>query len=216
VGSYARLLGLPESLADEVVRGKPAPQLAPIGKDSPSRGALDRGVMNLAYLAMTVVIVGSVVMLAMYFQGPRRTTEVLPLDPPAAIADAVAPGLSADGLGRAEGDAGLVDNSPVMASLAPSLDVAATAGREFVLQFKGASWVEAVGHDGVAMEKGMVAAGSRRNFSSAQLSRLTLGDSSAVDVTVDGVALDLAPYREANIARFAVSSEGEVSALPRD
>ena len=31
VGSYAKLLGLPASVADEVVRGKPQPQLASIG-----------------------------------------------------------------------------------------------------------------------------------------------------------------------------------------
>ena len=68
VGSYARLLGLPATLAEEVVRGKPAPQLGIAGSTPPTRGTFDRSVMNLAYLAMTVVIVGSVVMLALYFQ----------------------------------------------------------------------------------------------------------------------------------------------------
>src|SRR5207342_676924 len=63
VGSYAKFLGLPATLADEVVRGKPAPQLAAVGTVPPARRMFDRGVMNLAYLAMTVVILGSVVAL---------------------------------------------------------------------------------------------------------------------------------------------------------
>ena len=43
--------------------------------------------MSLAYVAMTVVILGSVVALAMYFQGPRRnSTDVLPPDATATYA----------------------------------------------------------------------------------------------------------------------------------
>ena len=132
VGSYARLLGLPATLADEVVRGKAAPQLAPIGSDSPRRGAFDRGVMNLAYLAMTVLIVGSVVMLAMYFQGPRRTSEVLPLDPPAAFAlDGATP----------ESIAHAPQVSQVMASLAPSIS-SAPSTPQLTIEFHGASWID--------------------------------------------------------------------------
>ena len=82
VGSYAKLLGLPATLADEVVRGKPAPQLMAITSGPPARRAFDRRLINLAYLAMTVVIVGSVILLAMYFQAPKRSAEVLPLDQP--------------------------------------------------------------------------------------------------------------------------------------
>jgi cytoskeleton protein RodZ len=81
VGSYARLLGLPASLADDVVRGKPAPQLVAIGGSTlvkPNRNAV-----NLVYVVMTLVIVAAVVALAMYYQSPRRSATVLPLDMPA-------------------------------------------------------------------------------------------------------------------------------------
>ncbi len=202
VGSYARLLGLPATLADDVARGKPDPKLSPIGSDSPARGAFDRGVMNLAYLAMTVVIVGSVVMLALYFQGPQRSSEVLPLDPPA-------PHASAEGAVEPESGQPGAD-SPVMASMAPSLASAATADRQITLNFRGPSWIDIVAQDGGLIERGVVAAGSKRKFAAGRPTRITLGDAAAVDVSVAGIALDLGPYRDANIARFAVSSEGKI------
>lgn len=208
VGSYAKLLGLPATLADEVVRGKAPPQLAPIGSDSPTRGAFDRGVMNLAYLAMTVVIVGSVVMLAMYFQDPRRTTQVLPPDRPASIALDVAPAEVAPAVPASE--------SAVMASLAPSLATAGQGPREIVINFRGPSWIDVVDIQGALLERGTIAAGESRSFPADRVGRITLGDSSVVDVSVAGAAVDLAPYREAKLARFAVSSEGELLPAPRD
>lgn len=206
VGSYARLLGLPATLADEVVRGKAAPQLAPIGSDSPRRGAFDRGVMNLAYLAMTVLIVGSVVMLAMYFQGPRRTSEVLPLDPPAAFAlDGATP----------ESIAHAPQVSQVMASLAPSIS-SAPSTPQLTIEFRGASWIYVVAPDGTLLERGMIASGATRSFAADRVGKITLGDAAAVQLSVDGVARDLAPFREARLARFAVSSRGELLPVPRD
>lgn len=203
VGSYARLLGLPETLAAEVVRGKAAPQLAPIGSDSPRRGAFDRGVMNLAYLAMTVLIVGSVVMLAMYFQGPRRTSQVLPLDPPAAFA--------LDGAAQES----ITQPSPVMASLAPSISPATTAA-QLTIEFRGPSWIDVVAPDGTLLERGTIASGASRSFAADRVGKITLGDAAAVRVSVDGIARDLAPFREARLARFAVSSRGELLPVPRD
>jgi cytoskeleton protein RodZ len=146
VGSYAKILGLPVTLADEVVRGKPAPQLVAISSGSPARRVYDRSMMNLAYLAMTVVIVGSVVMLAMYFQSPKRGADVLPLDSLSGYTSIEAnTGASAAGVGAQsqqatpDADDALASttnaqaNSPVMASLAPSLPAASTpAGNELV------------------------------------------------------------------------------------
>src|SRR4249919_805036 len=82
VGSYAKLLGLPPELAEDIIRDKPTPQLVYTGSDSGTRRALDRGFRNIAYLVMTIVIVGSVVMLVMHFQAPANVAQVLPLDPP--------------------------------------------------------------------------------------------------------------------------------------
>jgi cytoskeleton protein RodZ len=224
VGSYARFLGLPATLADEVVRGKPVPALAQVGSP-PARRSFDRSVMSLAYVAMTVVILGSVVALAMYYQGPRRShSDVLPPDATATYAGSEALPASANA------------TTPVAASMTPPLPEAAApaaaegaqlappaAGAtgpglpgEVVLRFRGESWVDIVDRKGTHIERGMVPAGAERRYSDGSLAEVTLGDSSVVDVLAGGAAVDLSPYREAKVAHFTVSSEGRIGASASD
>ena len=214
VGSYARILGLPATLADDVVRGKPTPQLVSIGNGTPVRQAVGRGAMNLAYLAMTILIVGSVVMLAMYFQSPRRSAVALPLDPPSVATGsaAVEPQPNPVDAGALAGTATVpVAQAPVMASLAPSPSMpSAPTGNEIVLRFRGESWVEIVDQAGSQIERGLVPAGTERRYAAGQVAHVTLGDAKAVDVDLNSTPLDLTPYSEANVARFTVSSEGKI------
>lgn len=217
VGSYAKALGLPADIAEEVVRGKPVPQLSVISISSPSRRVLDRGLMKLAYLVMTLVIIGSIVMLAMYLQAPRRSAEVLPLDPPVNYSEAsgsVDSSSRADGNGAASALAAETEaNSPVLASMTPQLPLASgAAGSDIVLRFRAASWVDIQGPGGASLERGMLPAGTERRFSRGELGQVTLGDAAAVEVSQDGVQLDLTPYLEAKVARFTVSSSGKIVA----
>jgi cytoskeleton protein RodZ len=230
VGSYAKFLGLPVSLADDVVRGKPTPRLAAVGTVPPARRMFDRGVMNLAYLAMTVVILGSVVALAMYFQSPQRSGEVLPADATATYAGGALP---------AGTDTASAEPAPVTASLAPPMagggsdapvDAVTTGGpvtavpeaaavrpgAEIVLRFIGDSWVDIVDRNGAHVERGLLAAGSERRYASGQLAEVTLGNASAVEVSSGGAAVDLAPFSEAKVAHFTVSSEGRIGASASD
>jgi len=171
-------------------------------------------VMNLAYLAMTILIVGSVVLLAMYFQSPRRSAEVLPLDTPSISSQVVAP--EALPVPPAVGApvstaAAPTSEVPVVASPAPSLPTAPTrSGDELVLHFRGQSWVDVVDQAGAPIERGLIPAGTERRFAAGRVAHVTLGDATAVDVDLGSVALDLVPYSEANVARFTVSSEGKV------
>jgi len=220
VGSYAKFLGLPATLADDVVRGKPVPALVHVGAP-PVRRSYDRSVMSLAYVAMTVVILGSVVALAMYYQGPHRNAEVLPPDATATYA------------GSEALPAPAAPPAPVTASLAPPLgevaDAAAAAAgavpaaapvagqaSEVVLRFRGESWVDIVDRNGAHIERGIVPAGAERRYAGGNLAEVTLGDSTAVDVSSGGVAVDLAPFREAKVAHFTVSSEGRIGTSSSD
>jgi cytoskeleton protein RodZ len=214
VGSYAKFLGLPATLADDVVRGKPVPQLVQVGAP-PVRRSFDRGVMSLAYVAMTVVIVGSVVALAMYFPGPRRNAAVLPPDATATYAGEALPA-----------PAGAQE--PVTASLAPPLDAvgaqaaaasaapATGAVSDVVMRFHGDSWVDIVDRNGAHIERGLVPAGTERRYTGGSVAEVTLGNSSAVEVVSGGIAVDLSPFREANVAHFTVSSEGRIGASASD
>lgn len=217
VGSYAKLLGLPPELAEDLVRDKPTPQLVYTGANTGARRMLDRSMRNIAYLVMTAVIVGSIVMLAMRFQAPAKLAQVVPLDAPIAAVDrqAVASGTTASTsvstvLAQSAAATNTAD-APVMASLAPVLPSAASSpGNDLQLTFRAQSWIEVLDPNGQSVERGLVPAGSTRHYTVGQVSHITLGNADAVDVSQAGRLLDMAPYRQANIARFNFSSAGMV------
>ena len=209
ITSYARLLGLPVTVVDEVVRTRP--QAAPIvamGGVPAGKRMVDRGLLNLAYLGITAAIVGSVVMLAMHFQSPASSEQVLTLettaDAPTPVPAPVAPATVA-----------ATNPPPVLASMAPAVPPpaapAAAMNDDIVLRFRGDSWVEVLDPTGARMERGLVTAGSERRFARGQISQVTLGNADAVDVLQAGLTLDLSAFRQANVARFGVSSDGKLA-----
>ncbi|APP80778.1 helix-turn-helix domain-containing protein [Xanthomonas hortorum] len=87
---------------------------------------------------------------------------------------------------------------------------AAASGGSLSLSFSGDSWVQILSPDGSAVEKALVRAGERRSYSPGQVGRIVLGNASAVEVQQGGSIVDLKPFQRANVARFAVSSDGSV------
>jgi len=96
--------------------------------------------------------------------------------------------------------------APVVASLTPAMP--RPAG--LVLRMRGDSWVEITAPDGRSVEQGLLRAGQERSFRKGEVGRVVLGNAAAVDVQHGGSTVDLAPYQRANVARFAVSSEGSL------
>jgi cytoskeleton protein RodZ len=207
LASYVRLLGLPATLVDEAVRPVSTAPLVAMGGVPAGRRMVDRSLLNLGYLAITAAIVGSVVMLAMHFQAPARDAQVLTLETPTPAAPRPAPASPAPAP---------ADSSPVMASMAPALPASAPATTppatgEIVLRFRGESWVEMLDRNGGVVERGLIPAGSERRLPPGAVGFVKLGNADAVDVLQGGRVLDLAAFRQANIARFAVSSEGSLT-----
>jgi cytoskeleton protein RodZ len=172
---------------------------------------VDRGLRNLAYLGITAAIVGSVVMLAMNYQSPTSDEQVLALDATSQGVDAVEPTTTASA------GAPVATPPPVLASMTPTLPaatarpaVAGVAG-ELVLRFRSDSWVEVLDPAGARVERGLVTAGSERRFAPGQVGRVTLGNADAVEVLQGGQMVDLGAFRQANVARFAVSSDGKLA-----
>ncbi|EMI50267.1 DUF4115 domain-containing protein, partial [Stenotrophomonas sp. GD03777] len=99
-----------------------------------------------------------------------------------------------------------------VASLAPvpRPAPAPAAGNALEMQFSGDSWVDIGGPDGSTVEKALIKSGETRSFTPGQVTRVTLGNASAVQVQQNGAIVDLTPYQRANVARFQVSSEGSV------
>ena len=206
ISSYARLLGLPATLAEEAVRDKAAPALVAVGTGSPARRLFDRGLMNLAYLVMTVAIAGLVIALAMHFQSESPSTPIPALSLDAPVPDRTVMASLTPSLPTPISSLAAVAASPV-----PAAPIADANAKELLLYFRGQSWIDAKGPGGLQLERGLVAAGSERRYRMDQVSRIVLGDADQVDASLGAAKLDLAPFRDgddAKVARFAVSSDG--------
>ncbi|MET1024479.1 MAG: RodZ domain-containing protein [Pseudoxanthomonas sp.] len=107
------------------------------------------------------------------------------------------------------------DNAPITASMAPRLGRDAVPASESApvlkLDFTGDSWVEIEGPQGQSLERGLLKAGQERSFQAGQVARIKLGNATAVQVQQGGSTVDLTPYQRANVARFAVSSDGSLA-----
>ncbi|KAG1246500.1 hypothetical protein G6F65_020653 [Rhizopus arrhizus] len=75
------------------------------------------------------------------------------------------------------------------------------------MQFSGDSWVDIGGPDGATVEKALIKSGESRSFTPGQVTRVTLGNASAVQVQQNGAIVDLTPYQRANVARFQLAAE---------
>ncbi len=118
----------------------------------------------------------------------------------------------ADGSAAAGRNTTMDDNSrskaaTVVASLTP-MPRAANSG--LTLRTIGDSWIEINDRSGRSIEKGVWTAGQERSFRKGDVSRVVLGNAAAVEVQQAGRRVDLTPYQRANVARFAVSSDGSL------
>jgi len=102
-----------------------------------------------------------------------------------------------------------VSPTPVVASMA-ALPVRSAAVPSLALQFNADSWVEVTAPDGRLLEQSLVPKGQQRSYRAGEVARVVLGNGAAVEVRNHGRAQDLTPYLRANVARFAVSSDGSL------
>ena len=100
--------------------------------------------------------------------------------------------------------------SPVVASLSPMPRVVNNGLR---LSTKEDTWIEIEGDGGRSLEKGLLKAGEERSFREGEVTRVVLGNAAAVEVQQAGRTVDLTPYQQANVARFAVSSDGSLVSI---
>jgi len=99
---------------------------------------------------------------------------------------------------------------PYVASLAPAVRPQTPDAGALQLEFQGDSWMEVTGSDGQVLEQRLMREGESRSFQAGEVAGLVLGNAAAVRVQQAGSIVDLAPFKRANVARFAVSSDGSV------
>lgn len=144
-------------------------------------------------------------------EGPSTAS----LDVVPASADGAAP--AADGTPQAPAPAAAAapranaaPAAPYIASLTPLPRASSAAKPGISLSFNGDSWVQISAPDGTSLEKALLKAGEKREYTAGQVGRIVLGNASAVEVQQSGSTVDMTPYKRANVARFAVSSDGSV------
>ncbi len=99
--------------------------------------------------------------------------------------------------------------APYVASMAPPISRPSVPSLN--LRFRGDSWVQIIAPDGSSIEQALLKAGDERSYAKGQVGRIVLGNAAAVEVQHAGSTVDLTPFQRANVARFAVSSEGSLA-----
>lgn len=216
---YARLVGVPTALVESALAPEPPPPLHTTVRVSRSHYLIDRYARRAVYVVLTASIVLPVVWLATRDQLPGGVPLVSSLDAPAGSGeDAREIRLPL----RSDAEAGGFQDRQVVASMAPFYREQAPAQApqppvappaapkaSLDLSFAGPSWVEVLARDGRRLAFGLVPAGERRSFDLAEVASVSIGDADAVQVSMDGQSMDLAPFRRAKVARFTLSSDGE-------
>lgn len=201
--SYAKLLGIRIDDAIEmagVQRIEPSEIVSHV-HTPPLQRLFEQVARRAVYVVMTAVIVVPVWMMAT--RGPLS----LPQDNAARL-DAPVGQPAAKAPEQAQQRPAVRERAPVVASLA---SLPAQSASALSLRMKGDSWVEIVAPDGRTIEQGLVASGSERHYGSGEVARIVIGNASAVEVLQAGQAVDLQPFRRANVARFTVSSDGSLA-----
>jgi len=201
--SYSRLLGLttaPMMVASGVAPVEP-PVLTPRIFTPPVKRFAEQVARRFVYIVLTAAIAVPVWLATRPHLG-TVAHDAAPLDVPA----------TSEGHEQPQPAHAPTHAAPraLVASIAPLPSRADTAP-VLSLKVRGDSWVQVYGDDGQVLEQGLLHAGDQRSYPSDTVSRIVLGDATAVDVLRDGQALDLAPFRRANVARFTVSSDGSLA-----
>ncbi len=199
--SYARLLGI--KLDEEL--GESARPIAPSVLVSHThtpryRRVFEQATRRAIYIVLTAAIAVPIWMASRELK--KEDTRVETLDvatAPANIATNAQPTASAP-----------VHRTPLVASMA-TLPSQAAAQPALSLTFTGNSWVEVRGADGRVLESGELGGGQQRSYSVGEVSRVVLGNSSAVEVRQAGKTVDVTPFSRANVARFTLSSDGSLT-----
>lgn len=228
--SYARLLGVPELVADRLFPREGVVEAAPLhatARVSHGRYLLDRYARRFVYVALTAAIVVPVILLATRDHLPDPETLLTPLDAPLAEILPATPARDPDLAhnGEVVGPPAPIEQAPIMASLTPFYTTRsgaqtpppaptaanAVSASGLVLEFTGTSWIEVIGHDGTRLAHDLMRQGTQRQFPSSEVARVLLGNADAVKVHLEGRQVDTTPFRRANVARFTLSSDGSLA-----
>lgn len=219
--SYAKLLGVD---LEPLLQQARLQAVEPVKLVSHTHTPKGRRILeSVARRAVYVVITGVFVVPLFYVVRPQfeakapstASLDVVPGSGAAANTGADAAGAApATDAGSRPATTPAAPTAPYIASLTPMprspAPAAAAAGAGLSLHFSGDSWIQVSAPDGSTVEKALVHSGEQRSYEPGSVARVVLGNASAVEVQQAGSIVDVKPFQRANVARFAVSSDGSV------
>jgi cytoskeleton protein RodZ len=226
--SYCRQLGLPCGLVEGCADASKPPPLAPMVRSSALQRVVDFSTRSLIYIVLTASIGIPVVWFALNAPGTQQARSLTRIDPVASPSPASdAGGVASSALpGESVAAAAVTSDQPVVASLAgfyreqPGTadggDAAAAVTTPepdagLLLRFEKKSWLQVRSRDGSMRDEALVGAGEERRYPLDQVGYVTLGNASGVDVSIDGIVADISTFQRADVARFAISSDGALA-----
>ncbi len=208
---YADYLGLDEdqTLALLALHDGDAPEVRTVFEHRPPAQASDRWIRVASY-ALGSLLVGTLAW-QMTHEAVRLTRVERPATPDAAEAEPVSPGKHVNasmGLESLHGPSGS-RTADAGAQAWKALEEArrarqALAEGQHLLEVETSAdtWVEIFGAEGETMEQDLLRGGERRSYRGAGPFQVSLGRSSAVRLSLDGEAVDLAPFTRDDVARL--------------
>jgi len=219
--SYARLLGIELAGLDEITQTPPAPVI-PMVRIGRGRQWFGRLGTQLVYVVITALIGVPIWMAAQRHLSTSAQTMAIALDIPK-VQPPVSPAPDAD---EAADPSEIQTFAPSVAQTPPSHPFAAvataslipspvpeTASSDITLQLSQDSWVELYAPDGRNLEQNLLKAGEVRRFAHGQLGQVVIGNVQGATLRIGGKVQDLSAWQRANVARFAVSSDGLIGPI---
>lgn len=213
--AYGRLLGIDEAALERALPYD-LPPLVVSGPVVPvwRRRAVEWG-RGALYALLTIFIVVPATMFVL--ERSPREPQLLPLDESAAPAKAQAPVQSSRPEQVADWPAP-TGPDPLLASLFPPralerLSPSPAPVKELQLRTSASSWIEVRAADGTRLEFATLPAGSERRYPLGQGLALTIGNVAGTELSIGDRKLAIEPWARANVARFRLSSQGEIEPL---
>lgn len=203
--SYARLLGepVPESVETALQSSVEPVELVSHTHTPRYRRAAEQAGRRAIYVVLTVALVAPAWMVTRSqlasTLAPAESLDLLPVVS-ARLQPMDAPEAAA-----------LQTRRPLVASIASLPELPVQASPQLTMRLTGDSWIEVFDRDGSLIEKGLLVTGQKRSYDAGRVGRVLLGNSTAVDVRRAGEPVDLALFSRANVARFALSSDGSLA-----
>ncbi|HWS39914.1 MAG TPA: RodZ domain-containing protein [Arenimonas sp.] len=214
LNSYIKLLGLHTEILNEIPRLKGAPALKTITaeKIAPS-GSTPKIIFAL------ITIIAVVVLVAYLYSRYQPAVEVIPTD-----AISISTPLPKDQL-AAKNPLTQPQETPQTNQLVTTVAVgtsavsdisqsnATTANLQLSVNTFQEAWLEIRDAQDAVIIKELIPANQERTQSIQNVGKITLGNASKAQISINGVVLDLAPFVINDVARFTINADGKAVAL---